>query len=59
MKMEKIQELNQKNVEFKWDIPHEEEFKKVKEHLMKTTTIATWDKNLPLRLYADAAKTGG
>ena len=41
------------------DIPHQEEFEKVKKRPMETTTIATWDKNLPLRLYADAAKTGG
>ena len=59
MKMEKIRELNQKGVEFHWDTPHTEEFEKVKQHLMETTKIATWDKNLPLRLYANAAKMGG
>ena len=58
MKMEKIRELNQKGVEFHWDIPHTEEFEKVKEHLIETTKIATWDASLPLCLYADAAKTG-
>ena len=51
--------MNQKGVEFKWNIPHQVEFEKVKQHLMETTKIATWDKNLPLRFYADAAKTGG
>ena len=59
MKMEKMRELNQKGVTFEWDTPHQEEFEKIKKHLMETTTIATWDKALPLRLYADAAKTGG
>ena len=59
MKMEKIRELNKKGTTLKWDPPHQEEFKKVKKHLMETTTIPTWDKSLPLRLYADAAKTGG
>ena len=41
VKMEKIQEWNQKGVEFKWDIPHQEEFDKVKQHLMETKTIVT------------------
>ena len=57
--MEKIQELNKKGVEFTWLDEHTEGFEKVKQHLMETTKIATWDKDLPLRLWAYAAKTGG
>ena len=59
LKMEKIRELDQKGVEFNWLPEHKEEFEKVKEHLMETTKLATWDKKLPLCLYADTAKTGG
>ena len=59
LKMEKIRELNEKDVEFNLDVPHTEELEKVKEQLMKTTKIAPWDKILPLRLYANAANTGG
>ena len=51
--------VDQKGVEFHWGDPHTEEFDKVKEHLMENTKIATWDKKLPLCLYADAAKRGG
>ena len=54
--MEHIRQLNSKGVHFKWTETHDQEFQNVKSHLMETTRIATWDKNLPLRLYADAAK---
>ena len=58
-KMEKIRELNQKHTHFPWSEAHEEEFQDIKEHLVKTTRLATWDKNLPPKLNMDAAKTGG
>ena len=57
--MEHIRQLHWKGVHFEWTETHEKEFQDVKNHLMETTRIATWDKNLPLRLYADAAKNGG
>ena len=50
--------MNQKWIEFKWLPEHKEEFEKVKDHLMETTKLATWDKKLPLRLFADVAKMG-
>ena len=58
-KMEKIRELHTKGIHFDWTDEHDKEFKEVKEHLMETTRLATWDKNLPLKLYTDAAKHGG
>ena len=58
-KMEHIRQLHAKGTHFEWEETHEREFQDVKNHLMETTRIATWDKDLPLRLYADAAKHGG
>ena len=58
-KMKKIRELNTKGAHFAWTEAHEEELKAIKEHLMETTRMATWHKNLPVKLYMDMTKTGG
>ena len=57
--MEKIRDLHSKGVHFEWSEEHKKEFKDVKEHLMETTRLATWDKDLPLKLYTDDSKNGG
>ena len=58
-KMEQVMDLKKAGVAFNWEDPHKAEFSEVKEHLNKVCHIPAFDKDLPMEIFFEAAKTGG